>query len=76
MSSEIPREPPREALLQDEHNNVWAFVEHEGRWCRLTGPSPARLCSWPALISEHGPVDVLVWRGRITAPERADVRGW
>lgn len=71
----IPREPPRDALLHDAGNNVWAFLEHEDRWCRLTGASPAPLRAWPELLAIHGPVDVLVWRGRITAPKHADVWG-
>lgn len=65
-----PAEPPRDALLRDARNNVWAFVEHEDRWCRLTGPSPAPLRAWPDLLAGHGPVDVLVWRGHIAAPQR------
>ena len=70
MNSDIPHEPPRDALLRDTQNNVWAFLEHEDRWCRLTGDSPAPRHQWSYLIAEHSPVDVLVWRGHIATPER------
>ena len=65
-----PAPPPRDALLKDRHGEVWAGVGDGDQWVRLAGTGQALTASWPELVTEHGPVDVMVWRGTITAPDR------
>jgi hypothetical protein len=68
---EVPAAPPRDALLKDRHGQVWAALGEDDQWVRLAGAGHARTASWAELVTEHGPVDVMVWRGTITSPARA-----
>lgn len=65
-----PASPPRDALLKDRRGEVWAALGVADEWGRLAGAGQALTASWPELVTEHGPVDVMVWRGTITAPAR------
>lgn len=65
-----PASPPRDALLKDRHGEVWAALGDGDKWVRLVGAGQALTASWAELVTEYGPVDVMVWRGTITAPDR------
>ena len=66
----IPAQPPRDALLKDRRGEVWAALGDGDEWLRLTSAGPALTASWQELVTEYGPVDVMVWRGTITGPAR------
>ena len=61
----VPAAPPRDALLKDRHGQVWAALGEDDQWVRLDGAGHANTASWAELVAEHGPVDVMVWRGTI-----------
>ena len=65
-----PASPPRDALLKDCHGEVWTALGDGDQWLRLADTGQALTASWQELVTEYGPVDVMVWRGTITAPAR------
>lgn len=72
---DAPAAPPRDALLKDRRGDVWAGLGERDEWVCLAGAGGAVTATWPELVAAYGLVDVMVWRGTITAPARVDSGG-